>query len=180
MSLYKVQRGARGFSLLEVLIALLIFSLGLLGLAGLMVVSVKTNQSAYLRTQASFVGQALADRMRANIGQIDAYEGDYDSSTAADPVDDDPCRAASCSPADLATRDRAVWSRQLVDSLPAATANVDCNGALVGAVPVPGASTYDGLCTMTIQWNEAGLDRVADADLASNLNTQTFAWVFQP
>ena len=45
----------RGFTLLEVLIALLVFSLGLLGLAGLMVVSVKTNQSAYLRTQASFL-----------------------------------------------------------------------------------------------------------------------------
>jgi len=54
---------SRGFTLLEVLIALLIFSLGMLGLAGLMVVSVKTNQSAYQRTQASFLAQSMADRI---------------------------------------------------------------------------------------------------------------------
>ena len=45
----------RGFTILEVLIALLVFSLGLLGMAGLLVISVKTNHSAYLRTQASFM-----------------------------------------------------------------------------------------------------------------------------
>ena len=46
------EAGSGGFTLLEVLVAVLIFSLGLVGLAGLMVISVKTNQSAYLRTQA--------------------------------------------------------------------------------------------------------------------------------
>ncbi len=53
--------------MLEVLIALLVFSLGLLGMAGLLIVSVKTNHSAYLRTQASFLAQSMADRMRANM-----------------------------------------------------------------------------------------------------------------
>ena len=47
----------RGFTLLEVLIALLVFSLGLLGLAGLMVVSVKTNQSAFLDFMAEHAAE---------------------------------------------------------------------------------------------------------------------------
>ena len=60
----------RGFTLLEVLIALLVFSLGLLGMAGLLIVSVKTNHSAYLRTQASFLAQSMADRMRSNMPHV--------------------------------------------------------------------------------------------------------------
>ena len=55
-----------GFTLLEVMIALLVFSLGLLGMAGLLAVSVRTNHGAYLRTQATFLAQSMADRMRAN------------------------------------------------------------------------------------------------------------------
>lgn len=159
----------RGFTLLEVLIALLIFSLGLLGLAGLMVVSVKTNQSAYLRTQASFLAQSMADRMRGNISQITAYNGDYDASTAS------ASYCTSCDPVGLADRDRKAWSQQLIDFLPNPTANITCNGAVVPATS--GTGTFDGLCQFTITWNEASLDRVADPGASP---PQTFAWVFQP
>ena len=162
----------RGFSLLEVLIALLIFSLGLLGLAGLMVVSVKTNHSAYLRTQASFLAESMADRMRANIGRINDYAGDYDDTT----VGDESCATAACPPAELVARDRAVWSRQLVDSLPNPDATIACNGAPLGTAIHLGAAPYNGLCTFTINWSEAALDR----DAAGTPDPQTFAWVFQP
>ena len=81
----------RGFTLIEVMIALLIFSLGLMGMAGLMVLSVKTNQSSYLRTQASFLAQSMADRMRANMGQINAYNGTYDATTTGT----DPCASGA-------------------------------------------------------------------------------------
>ena len=162
----------RGFSLLEVLIALLIFSLGLLGLAGLMVVSVKTNHSAYLRTQASFLAQSMADRMRANIGQINDYAGDYDSSTTGG----DTCEDSSCTPDELVARDKAVWSQQLVDSLPNPDATIACNGAPLGTAIHLGAAPYNGLCTFTINWSEATLDRNG----AGTPDPQTFAWVFQP
>jgi type IV pilus assembly protein PilV len=163
----------RGFTLLEVLIALLVFSLGLLGLAGLMVVSVKTNQSAYLRTQASFLAQSMADRMRANTGQINAYVGDYGAST----VGPEACAASSCDPAGLVARDRAVWSDLLTHSLPSATANIQCNGTVLGTPATSGAATYDGTCTFLIQWSEANLNRTSSAGAPPQ---QTFAWVFQP
>ena len=51
----KFTKSARGFTLLETMIALVIFSIGLLGLAGLQATSIKFNQSAYLRTQATFL-----------------------------------------------------------------------------------------------------------------------------
>jgi type IV pilus assembly protein PilV len=161
----------RGFTLLEVLIALLIFSLGLLGMAGLMVVSVKSNQSAYLRTQASFLAQSMADRMRANLGQIGTYATTYPGPTT------DPCASgAACSPANVAAHDIAVWSAQLTDSLPNSSAQIACAGAPLGTGTQIGAAPYNGLCTFTIQWSEASLDRNA----TGNPDQQTFAWVFQP
>ncbi len=167
-------RTNRGFSLLEVLIALLIFSLGLLGLASLMVLSVKTNHSAYLRTQASFLAEGMADRIRANTGQTNSYIGDYDAST----VGTDSCQAATCSPAQLVTRDRAVWSQQLVDFLPNSSATIACDGDIIGTPATSGAATYNGLCTLTITWTESNLGVAQDA--TSRLADQTFAWVFQP
>jgi type IV pilus assembly protein PilV len=166
-------RRYRGFSLLEVLIALLIFSLGLLGMAGLMVVSVKTNQSAYLRTQASFLAQSMVDRIRMNLGQVNDYNGEYGEDT----VEDAGCGAAEpCSPEEIAERDKAIWSQQLVDSLPNATASIDCDGESLGNSAQLGAAPYSGLCTFTIQWDETSLTRSA----TSSPNEQTFAWVFQP
>lgn len=175
----KARRNNRGFSLIEVMVALLIFSLGLMGMAGLMVLSVKTNQSAYLRTQASFLAQAMADRIRANIGRVNDYNGSYSQATAGT----DPCAGgAACSPATLVARDRAVWSQQLVDSLPNPTATVACVGAVMGTATHVGAAPYNGLCTLTIQWNEATLRRgeLAATPAAAVADLQTFAWVFQP
>lgn len=163
-------RVVRGFSLLEVLIALLVFSLGLLGLAGLMVLSVKTNHSAYLRTQASFLAQSMADRMRANTGQINAYNGTYDINT----IGSGNCAGGICSPAELVTRDTQLWSNQLMQFLPGgASADIACNGATLGT---PGSGTYNGLCTMTITWSESTLSRGSTGAPVD----QTFAWVFQP
>ncbi|MBL0222782.1 MAG: type IV pilus modification protein PilV [Xanthomonadales bacterium] len=161
----------RGFTLLEVLIALLIFSLGLLGMAGLMVLSVRTNQSAFLRTQATFLAQSMMDRMRSNLGQISTYAITYPATGS------DPCAGgAVCNPANIAAHDIALWSTQLVDSLPNAAAQIRCNGALLGSGLQVGAAPLQRQCTMTIQWSESTLDR----DSTGAPDTQTFAWVFQP
>ncbi len=55
-----------GFTLLEVLVALLVLSLGLLGLAGLQTMSLKFNTQSYQRTQATMLIDSMIDRMRAN------------------------------------------------------------------------------------------------------------------
>lgn len=69
-------RAAAGFSLVEVLVALVILSIGLLGLAGLQTRGVRDNHGAYLRTQATLHAKDLVDRMRAN--RSAALAGDYD------------------------------------------------------------------------------------------------------
>ncbi len=60
-----IARHQEGATLIEVLIAIVVLSIGLLGLAGLQATSVQSNHSAYQRSQATLLGYDLADRMRA-------------------------------------------------------------------------------------------------------------------
>lgn len=55
-----------GFSMIEVLVALLILAIGLLGVAGVQVVSMQNTVSANLRTQATISAQDMAEKIRAN------------------------------------------------------------------------------------------------------------------
>jgi len=77
---------ANGFTLLEVLIALVIFSFGLLALAALMAKGLQYNTSALHRSYASTQAYDIADRMRAN--RLGITAGNYDSISGAgtDPV----------------------------------------------------------------------------------------------
>ncbi|HBA32699.1 MAG TPA: type IV pilus modification protein PilV, partial [Gammaproteobacteria bacterium] len=63
----------KGFTLLEVLIALVILSVGLLGLAGLQTTGLRNNHSAYLRSQATLLAYDITDRIRANKANLNAY-----------------------------------------------------------------------------------------------------------
>lgn len=80
LSLRRSQIGSRhsrqqGFSLIEILIALLVLAVGFLGSASLQSVGVKQTQNTYFRTQADLVARDLADRMRSN--PLGARANDY-------------------------------------------------------------------------------------------------------
>ena len=78
----KIERGA---TLIEVLVAVVVLSIGLLGLAGLQVTSLQSNHSAYMRSQASLLAYDLADRMRAARSATEG--GAYDDETEGDRAD---------------------------------------------------------------------------------------------
>lgn len=85
--------GQRGFTLLEILVAMVVLSIGLLGLAGLQAVSLRNNQIAYYRSIASQQAYDMADRMRANLVGIRA--GQYDTLAASIPSDPN-CFTSGC------------------------------------------------------------------------------------
>ena len=64
-----------GFSLIEILVAIVVISLGLLGLAGLQAASLRNNQVAYFRSIASQQAYDMMDRMRVNLAGVRA--GNY-------------------------------------------------------------------------------------------------------
>jgi len=72
--LARVDRSA-GFTLIEALVALIVLSVGLLGVAGLQLAGLKYTSSAASRTQASYLANDIMDRMRANVNS--ARQGDY-------------------------------------------------------------------------------------------------------
>lgn len=70
-----------GFSLIEVLVAFLVVSIGLVGLAGMQLVGLKGNQQSFTKNQAAHHTQALLERMRANPAA--AINGDYNKTMTA-------------------------------------------------------------------------------------------------
>lgn len=76
------RRSLRGFSMIELLVALLVLSIGLLGVAALMATSMRNSQSANFRTQATNLAYEITDAIRANL--INA--GRYHSDAFSDPV----------------------------------------------------------------------------------------------
>lgn len=174
MGMHMIVPRPRGFTLLEVLIAIVVFSVGLLGLAGLMVLSVKTNHSAYLRTQATFIAESMADRMRANT--MGVWAKSYDSS-AYPTSDTDPCTAGvACDYLKLAVHDKAAFNTQLKTQLPNASATIACTP--VGSPNILANPPYNGTCSMQITWDEARLGK--DSTDTTGRTPQTFAWVFRP
>lgn len=75
------QKYQRGFSLIEVLVAVIVVSIGLVGLAGMQLVGLKGNQQSFSKNQAAHHTQALLERMRGNPSAV--IDGDYtvDSTT---------------------------------------------------------------------------------------------------
>ncbi len=133
----------KGFTLFEVLIAVLVLSLGLLGIAGLQVMSVKNTNSAYQRAQATQLSYDIIDRMRANRAEAEktssgyavAFGGTYTASTA--------CEGASntCTPSSMATYDIANWKSSLANTLPGGDGEVSINSA-------------SKMVTVSIRWDD--------------------------
>ena len=97
----------QGFTLLEVLIALLVLSIGLLGLAALQTTGLRSNEMASMRTTSTMLTYDISDRMRANPqGTVDS---DYviDSGPVTGTVTD--CTSTDCTTAQMATFDLSQW-----------------------------------------------------------------------
>jgi type IV pilus assembly protein PilV len=178
MIIHRAQSQQHGFSMLEVLIAVLVFSLGMLGLAGLLIFAIQSNNVAYLRTQATFLAHNMADRMGANPAGL--WNGDYNGTYPVS-ASSASC-SAGCTPAELASHDKQQWSTQLTTFLPGAAGAIECT--LPAGIPyTPPAAQYGlrppygGTCQMTLTWNEA---RVANAEGDYTPHLHTFAWTFQP
>ena len=128
----------RGFTLLEVLVALIVLSIGLLGLSGLQTTGLRNNHSAFLRSQATLVTTDILDRMRAN--RDAARDGDYDINYGATPPSI-TCTGI-CSKTQVAQLDVELW-RAYVDRLPAGEGQVAVTAAGQAEVKVRWADTRD-------------------------------------
>ncbi|TKA93536.1 type IV pilus modification protein PilV [Halopseudomonas bauzanensis] len=129
----KFRRAERGISLLEVLISLLILSLGALGFAGLQLKGLKTTEDANYRAQATLIAQDAVERLLSNPGEISAYlNGNGYTAVAPGSAPPTTCMDSACSSSEMAAWDKShlVWTA--ANSLPAGQIMItDCafNGA---------------------------------------------------
>lgn len=112
----------RGLTLVEILIALLILSIGLLGLAGLQTTSMRFNTSANYRTQATALAYDLADRMRAN--RQAALNDEYTVAVEDPP----PACSVPNGAGTVPQQDIDTWRSALACRLPLSTGSVTRNG----------------------------------------------------
>jgi len=135
-------RAVRGVSLIEVLVAVVIFSLGLLGLALMELKGAAFTKEAGARTAAILQARSLVDRMQANPAGV--QDGDYVWTSAGSPKMQVPCPAASVANC-LAQNDIAEWLAQIQASAPASA-----NTAGYGTVT---RDPNTGVYTVTVSWN---------------------------
>ena len=112
--------GQNGFTLIEVMVALVIFTISLLGLAGLQVAALRDNHLANLNTIATQLAEDMAERLRAN--PVGVGNGSYDN------IDSDPghedCYGSSCSPDAVSRLDAHEWLTAIGEALPSGKGRV--------------------------------------------------------
>lgn len=138
---------SRGFSLVEVLVAVLVLAIGLIGIAAMQTVGIRYNHSASLRYQATLLSYDILDRMRANaryartttgyaigLGEGATANACESSTTAASPT-----TASVCTEAQIASTDLAKWKAALAANLPKGDGAIviqDTPGGLIFAITV--------------------------------------------
>lgn len=105
-----------GFTLIEVMLALVIFSIGLLGLATLQATSLQQNHGAYMQTQATYLAYDILDRMRANKNQATNYA--VGTGTFGEPSPLCNTTSDTCSQLEIRNADRYFWKESLKTILP--------------------------------------------------------------
>ena len=124
---------AGGFSLIEVLVAVLVVAVGVLGIAGLQLVTLRVSTGSIMRTQANQLAYNIIDRMRANAA------ADYSIGMGDDPpavVRD--CEALTCNSVQMVGYDTSAWLNDIA-TLPAG------DGSIAVAA---------GVVTVTMQWDD--------------------------
>lgn len=175
-------RYQHGVTLLEVLVAVVVLSFGLLGVAGLQVGSLKSTQSSYYRSIASSLASDIVDKLRANaLSQATAGQAttaNYYVATGAKTLD---CTASACSAQVLANYEIDMWKTALAALLPSG------NGVVcLDSTPYDGSSSTTPACdgaaggqwVVKIWWDNSRAQlNQSDATASS---TQRLVTIFAP
>jgi type IV pilus assembly protein PilV len=142
----------RGFTIVEVLVSLVILSIGLLGIGKLVLYSAHANDSAYMRSQATELAYAILDDMRSNESGAVAHSYDTVSTAAAVNPGFSCTLPTTCTSSNLALYDVYVWKQRLNASSGAAQPGALPNGQ--GSV----ATSFNGAVTtavVTVSWDDS-------------------------
>lgn len=156
----------QGFTLVEVLVSLVVLSIGLLGMAKLVMVSSHSNDSAYLRSQATALAYQAMDAMRGNlIGSTSSPSG-YATPLNFMPAATGNCSAV-CSNTAMALSDVYGWKQRLATALPNGTGSITTT------------ATFPVMATVVVQWDDSAAQKVFKTPVGANTQSITLQTVLQ-
>jgi type IV pilus assembly protein PilV len=171
-----IMKPPRGFTLIEVLIAVLIMALGSLSLAALQATSLRNNHQAYLRTQATLLANEIIDRMRTNKAGLATAAYDLAAAAAVQGCTND----SGCSTVEMAQHDLWEWRQSVARLLP------DCGYEVCGVVCIDRTAS-DGSPDGPQCLNDFSADepvvyavKIWWNDVAQENNSQRFTMAVQP
>lgn len=133
----------KGFTLLEVMIAMVIFSIGLLGLASLQAISMQNEHASYSRSQAILLAYEMADRITVTPSGSVSYVIAANTTTVAGYSGSAMCTANNCTTTDMVKYDLGLWKASIASLL------VSGKGSIARDVTL-GVVTH----TITVHWDE--------------------------
>lgn len=170
---------ASGFSLIEVLVALVVLSLGLLGMVGMQATALQNNREARLQSVAVDLARELAEMMRGNkdiatLSSANPYVGDFSGASLA-PATGVYCLSTGCSDiTQVAQAEMTDWLIRVQESLPGARVKICPDSAPYNSAGLPqwactasAASAPDGIMVVKIGWS-----RLSTNTAAQNRNIQ--------
>lgn len=178
----------RGVSLLEVLIAMVVISIGLLGIAKMQALAIASTRVSSMRSLISIEASSLASAIHANrlywtgptVGSVaTTFEVDITSGSGGGTVTSSTdaalqavvldCSAVTCVGAPMAAYDLQQWGAALFNVMPTSTGSVACSG-------LPPA------CTITVNWTETnvGMNSATQYTSATQTQAQTYTLMVQP
>lgn len=141
-----MNRRQAAFTLFEVLIAVFILSIGLLGLASLQTAGMRNNNSAYMRSQATALAYDIGDRIRAN------RLGDYITPLPNGSATATCLTTGGCSPDQMAANDIYEWQRTIKGD---ATTTPPITPALPMGSGTISRNAGTGIYTVSISWDDS-------------------------
>lgn len=188
-------RPQQGFTLLEVLIALVVLSVGLLGIAGLQTSGMRFNYTANVEGTAAMLAQNMADRMRANSGGGTGGQsatgatgstgsggtstaaqaggvvlGYYDNTSSGPGTAPTACTSSSCTSQQVAQQDIYQWYQLLASSLPSGTGSIQC---ITPTYCDNSQTAAQAMYEVTICWDNGLVTPTAGCGVAKNGTTPT-------
>jgi type IV pilus assembly protein PilV len=152
-SSHRAHCAVSGFTLVEMLVTLVIVSIGMLGIAKLTLGTVQANDSALMRSEATVLLQQVIENMRANDAL--AQQGQYDIALGATPA-----------VTSIPTQDLNTWKTMLQSALPSGDGSIV---TAAGINPQTGGNEY--VATVTVQWD----DSVAEQAFGAAAGVQTLS-----
>ena len=170
-----------GFSLVEVMVAVIVICVGMLGIAKMQALSLSNTTTARLRSLAAIEAASLASAMHSNrqywantalpfaaalnAGVITSSDGALAVQATADLTNLTACFGVQCAALPLAAFDLARWSNNMTGMLPNPSANISCPAN-------PGVNAPPS-CTITISWREKSVAINQQQTVALALPTYT-------